>query len=192
MTAPADGTALYRIWGEGDVLLYIGISKRFGKRWEDHAREQPWWGEMRRLSVDAWHQSRTAAEEAEENAIKAERPKYNKTHNGKRVTAAREDVDGVQKVINRMALITPALEAEIRAAAERAPKKIGRLCVDAGRPCLRASPGGCYGGSRGMKPCILDAPWSEGIRADGLRWVRDPAEGWRWKAAGVLLPPGSL
>jgi predicted GIY-YIG superfamily endonuclease len=80
MTAPADGTALYRVRGEGAVLLYIGISKEFGRRWRDHARKQPWWGEMRSLSVDAWYESREEAEAAETAASKAEKPKYNKRH----------------------------------------------------------------------------------------------------------------
>ncbi len=73
-------TALYRIWGEADLLLYIGISNSFGKRWKDHAKRQPWWDEMRRLSADAWYDSRPEAEAAEEAAIKAEGPKYNKVH----------------------------------------------------------------------------------------------------------------
>lgn len=73
-------TALYRIWGENDLLLYIGISKDFGGRWKQHARIQPWWGEMQRLAVDGWYDYRVEAEVAEELAIKAERPKYNKTH----------------------------------------------------------------------------------------------------------------
>ena len=78
--ALADGTALYRIWGDADLLLYIGISDDFGARWKQHAKEQPWWPEMRRLTVDAWYESRDQAEAAEEAAIKAEGPKYNKRH----------------------------------------------------------------------------------------------------------------
>jgi len=77
MTAPADGTALYRIRGEGAVLLYIGISDDFGRRWKEHAKRQPWWDEMRSLSVDEWFPSRAEADAAETAAIKAERPKYN-------------------------------------------------------------------------------------------------------------------
>lgn len=40
--APAR-TALYRIFGDADLLLYIGISKDFGTRWKQHAKAQPWW-----------------------------------------------------------------------------------------------------------------------------------------------------
>ena len=78
--ALADGTALYRIWGDADLLLYIGVSDDFGSRWKQHAKQQPWWDEMRRLTVDAWYESRAQAEAAEQAAIKAEAPKYNKQH----------------------------------------------------------------------------------------------------------------
>ncbi len=73
-------TTLYRIWGEADLLLYIGISKDFGQRWKQHAKLQPWWPEKRRLTADKLYPSRPEAEAAEEAAIKAERPKYNKKH----------------------------------------------------------------------------------------------------------------
>ena len=80
LMATADGTALYRSRGEANLLLYIGISDDFGRRWRDHARKQPWWGEMQGLSVDRWYESRSKAEAAEKSAIKAEQPKYNKKH----------------------------------------------------------------------------------------------------------------
>jgi predicted GIY-YIG superfamily endonuclease len=73
-------TALYRVWGDGGLLLYIGVSNDFGRRWKEHAKQQPWWGEMRRLTADEWFGSRKEAEEAEQAAIKTERPKYNKRH----------------------------------------------------------------------------------------------------------------
>jgi len=79
---PPERTALYRVWGDADLLLYIGVSNDFGRRWREHAERQPWWGEMRRLTVDEWFDSRPEAEEAEEAAIKAECPKYNIVHNG--------------------------------------------------------------------------------------------------------------
>ena len=80
MPVPADGTALYRIRGEGALLLYIGVSEDFGRRWKEHAKQQSWWGEMRSLSVDRWYESRAEAGDAEVAAILAEQPKYNKTH----------------------------------------------------------------------------------------------------------------
>jgi len=79
MIALAEGTGLYRIFGDEDVLLYIGVSDSFGVRWKQHAKVQPWWGEVRRLEV-VWIHGRDEAEAAERAAIKAERPKYNKIH----------------------------------------------------------------------------------------------------------------
>ena len=70
-------TALYHIFGDADLLLYIGISKDFGKRWKDEARDFPWWGEKRSMTV-RWYASRPAAEAAEMAAIAAENPKHNK------------------------------------------------------------------------------------------------------------------
>jgi ribosome-binding protein aMBF1 (putative translation factor) len=76
----AERTALYRILGDADLLLYIGVSNDFGQRWKAHAKAQPWWDEMRRLSVDAWYDSRREAEAVEKAAIKTEGPKCNKVH----------------------------------------------------------------------------------------------------------------
>lgn len=74
-----DRTALYRIRGEGDTLLYIGISNSVPVRWNGHQVVQPWWDELRSLTVE-WHSARTQAEEAERAAILAEQPKYNVTY----------------------------------------------------------------------------------------------------------------
>lgn len=73
-------TALYRVFGDDGLLLYIGISNNFGNRWKRHAKVQPWWDEKRRLTVDEWFDSRREAEATETTATKAEKPKYNKTH----------------------------------------------------------------------------------------------------------------
>jgi predicted GIY-YIG superfamily endonuclease len=45
-------TALYRIYAVADDLLYIGISKRFGARWDQHAAAQPWWSAVCRQTVE--------------------------------------------------------------------------------------------------------------------------------------------
>lgn len=72
-------TALYRLFGSADELLYIGISSRFGQRWREHARAQPWWPEVERQTVD-WFASRELAAAAEAQAIKSEGPRYNVVH----------------------------------------------------------------------------------------------------------------
>lgn len=72
-------TALYHIYGDADLLLYIGISKDFGQRWKSEAKACSWWAEHRRMTV-LWYDSRPEAKEAEEAAIKAEHPKHNDLH----------------------------------------------------------------------------------------------------------------
>lgn len=102
MSDASDRTALYRIFGEADLLLYIGISKDFGKRWKDHTKSQPWWDEHRRLAVE-WCDSRDEAETAEEVAIKAEKPKYNVVHSGKGTAPAlRPPVSDEQSVARKI------------------------------------------------------------------------------------------
>jgi len=70
---------LYRVFGEADSLLYIGISKHFGVRWQQHAQKQPWWNERRRMTVD-FYDDREEALDAEALAIFTEQPKYNILH----------------------------------------------------------------------------------------------------------------
>ena len=35
------------MFGEDDLLLYVGVSKDFGRRWKEHAKRQHWWGDKR-------------------------------------------------------------------------------------------------------------------------------------------------
>lgn len=79
MTGAPEPTALYRLFGDGDVLLYIGISKTFGRRWHQHSRSQPWWPQVRRQSID-WYPGRDEALAAEADAIRAEYPRHNVAH----------------------------------------------------------------------------------------------------------------
>lgn len=79
MTVQPERTALYRIRGEGAELLYIGISNSVPVRWNGHERVQPWWDELRSLTVE-WYDSRPEAEAAEKAAILDEQPKYNITY----------------------------------------------------------------------------------------------------------------
>lgn len=79
MSEPKERTALYRIRGEAAVLLYIGITNSPAIRWNAHQQAQPWWDELRSLTVE-WHETRDEAEAAEKAAILAEQPKYNVTY----------------------------------------------------------------------------------------------------------------
>lgn len=146
MTETPERTALYRIYGDEDLLIYIGISKDFGRRWKEHAKRQSWWGEMRRLAVDEWFDSRPEAEAAETAAIKAEKPKYNKRHAVPppprvRKTAAASSAAGVRpRAIQDLS--TPAWWQEITlgpfwgqaATWERRPSGYRAVLLDGPRP----------------------------------------------------------
>lgn len=76
MLTPAVRTALYRLYDEHDVLLYIGISETPEKRWSAHASNKPWWPQVARKTVQ-WFDSRPLAEAAEATALATERTPYN-------------------------------------------------------------------------------------------------------------------
>ena len=77
MSAASDRTAVYRLYDASEELLYVGISKDFGTRWKQHAKDQSWWLEVQSQTV-RWHDSRKAAKVMETAAIKTERPIHNK------------------------------------------------------------------------------------------------------------------
>ena len=75
----SERTALYRFYGEDDVLLYVGITNELGQRWSNHARLKPWWPEVVRQEA-IWLPTREEAAAAEVTAIKSETPRYNIAH----------------------------------------------------------------------------------------------------------------
>jgi hypothetical protein len=79
VTNEPERTAVYRVFGEEHLLLYIGMTNSIPIRWNGHEAVQPWWDELRSLTVE-WYESRPEADAAEEAAIRAERPKYNVTY----------------------------------------------------------------------------------------------------------------
>jgi predicted GIY-YIG superfamily endonuclease len=83
MPETAERTALYRYFDANDELLYIGISNDPDFRAKAHlyeSRPDDWPKKAARRTVE-WHDSRPLALKAEEDAIKAERPRYNEKHN---------------------------------------------------------------------------------------------------------------
>lgn len=81
-------TSLYRLFGGDDALLYIGIAGNPGRRFEQHAKDKPWWSEVCRVTIEH-HPSRTAALLAEAEAIRSEHPQFNHIHNGRVVPLAK-------------------------------------------------------------------------------------------------------
>lgn len=95
MNGLTEPTYLYRVFGEAGVLLYIGITDDFGRRWKQHARMQPWWPERRSFAIDLYD-SREEAKAAEEAAIKVERPKHNFVHASPEIRKARSKAPAVR------------------------------------------------------------------------------------------------
>lgn len=87
-----DKTALYRFYGEGDALLYVGMSQCPFQRSKGHERG-PWYHEVRFMEVE-WFDCRGDAANAERIAIDRERPVHNRasTHKPRKVavTASRK------------------------------------------------------------------------------------------------------
>jgi hypothetical protein len=72
-------TAVYRIRDAAGELLYIGMTNSVPIRWNAHMLYQPWWDELRSLTVE-FLDTREEAAAAEKAAILGEVPKYNKTY----------------------------------------------------------------------------------------------------------------
>ena len=76
--AKKDGrTALYRHFSADGDLLYVGISLNVLSRLEAHRNGAIWFYDIARIEVE-WFPSRIKAEYAEHEAIKADRPLFNK------------------------------------------------------------------------------------------------------------------
>lgn len=89
-------TAVYRLFAADDTLLYIGISKRFGDRWIQHAKAKEWWPEVHHQTI-SWYDSEPAARQVEEDAIKAEHPRFNIIHSASGSPASRARKPRIQR-----------------------------------------------------------------------------------------------
>lgn len=69
-------TTLYRLFDAAGDLLYVGIAGNPGRRFEQHKKDKPWWGEVASIRLEHFLERR-AAEIAEMKAIKGEDPRYN-------------------------------------------------------------------------------------------------------------------
>jgi predicted GIY-YIG superfamily endonuclease len=71
---------LYRLYTRGGELLYVGVSVHPERRISEHRRDKAWAHLIDRESVRKYPSER-AAQRAEEEAIKGERPRFNVIHN---------------------------------------------------------------------------------------------------------------
>lgn len=100
-------TALYRLYDADGELLYIGISRKPEKRFEQHAACKNWWHLVARKVISSCP-TEEAALRAEEAAITAEQPLYDGTRRIKDPTLPRFAYDDSAD--------REALEARIRRA----------------------------------------------------------------------------
>lgn len=71
--------ALYRHFDATGVLLYVGISERPGRRTGKHAESSDWVAFAARMEAE-WLDSRELAVAREKEAIRSERPVFNRAH----------------------------------------------------------------------------------------------------------------
>lgn len=69
-------TAVYQLYDQSGVLLYVGIATDPRSRWEEHSRVQSWWHEVTTREIE-WLDTREEAERIETETIATRCPKYN-------------------------------------------------------------------------------------------------------------------
>lgn len=57
-------------------MLYIGISKDWGRRWMEHARQSPWFYDVIRLDIE-WFDSAVDARAREDHELAQHQPVWN-------------------------------------------------------------------------------------------------------------------
>lgn len=72
-------TALYRLFAADGELLYVGISHSPEKRCAQHAATQGWW-HLVASKTTAWFEERVTDADAEVEAIRSEKPRFNSAH----------------------------------------------------------------------------------------------------------------
>lgn len=75
-------TSLYRFWNDSDELLYVGITHRGWRRFNEHASAKAWWHLVHTVTVDHYP-NRETARAAELTAIQSERPRFNIADTGR-------------------------------------------------------------------------------------------------------------
>lgn len=73
-------TSLYRHFAADGALLYVGISLSWPARTKAHSKGARWFDQVARVEIEHFP-DRASALDAEREAIRAERPKFNIVHN---------------------------------------------------------------------------------------------------------------
>lgn len=69
-------TAVYRLYNEVGVLLYVGVTRDLRTRFAQHEADKSWWPEVARKTM-TWHGKRSDALGEEDRAISGEHPIHN-------------------------------------------------------------------------------------------------------------------
>jgi GIY-YIG catalytic domain. len=131
--APDEPHALYRFYGAGGTLLYIGITNEIPRRLKDHSRNKPWWLGVTNIKVEHYP-NRQSVLEAERRAIIAERPLYNDQHNPmplRRIEAWDAGLDRIRELMGdrEVAELVEEVQEEGYSGAHLA-FEVALLCID--------------------------------------------------------------
>lgn len=72
----ADETAVYRLYGSSDRLLYVGMGRNPMGRWASHADQHAWWPDVARFEV-TWYATRQEAAAEERRTLKEDDALHN-------------------------------------------------------------------------------------------------------------------
>lgn len=101
--------ALYRFFDAQGALLYIGRTNDMNRRGDHHARNQGWWPDVARCTVE-FLADFEALVDAEIAAILAEKPRHNIIHNGV-VVAPEHESEWRNPILTISARVTAAADA---------------------------------------------------------------------------------
>ncbi|GAA2351039.1 GIY-YIG nuclease family protein [Glycomyces rutgersensis] len=102
---------MYRFFDADGTLLYVGITDNLPRRMQNHIDQKPWWGRVTNISTE-FFPNRDAVLSAERDAIRAEKPRYNRA--------------GMQRAGESLAVLNQAVRAY-----ETAHNILVRAIVDA-------------------------------------------------------------
>lgn len=110
---------VYRFFGRGDVLLYIGVTSIATHRMAQHIQDKRWFPLVERTTFEHY-ESRLMANRREREAIKSESPLFNDTYNRppkrkRKVTPARREEGYTLVEAGKIANLSPnTLRAQIK------------------------------------------------------------------------------
>lgn len=90
--------ALYRFFDENGELLYVGVTLDPSARWKQHRADKAWWHEVAGIKI-AHFPDRRSVLDAEREAIKAEKPRYNVVHNTGRPQVATQSAPVLDRLL---------------------------------------------------------------------------------------------